>query len=151
MAENPNKISQIQVGDITYDICDATARQYIPQMTVYTSATTLNNNIISSDSTLPSPIVNFIRWNCFVYTYFKGFIKVSSKYTGSVGIIPRGYRPEESFDHHGICYHDDTTYNGYHEWSFYSGGGINFNSSITGEMIAPFNLTYYCIDELPSS
>lgn len=27
MAENPNKISQIQVGTITYDICDATARE----------------------------------------------------------------------------------------------------------------------------
>lgn len=26
MAENPNKISQIQVGTITYDICDATVR-----------------------------------------------------------------------------------------------------------------------------
>jgi len=26
MAENPNKISQIQVGTVTYDICDATAR-----------------------------------------------------------------------------------------------------------------------------
>lgn len=29
MAENPNKISQIQVGDITYDICDVAVRDYL--------------------------------------------------------------------------------------------------------------------------
>ena len=28
MAENPNKISQIQIGAVTYDICDATARNH---------------------------------------------------------------------------------------------------------------------------
>ena len=30
MAENTNTISQIQVGDVTYDICDVTARSYTP-------------------------------------------------------------------------------------------------------------------------
>jgi hypothetical protein len=33
MAENPNKISQIQVGTVTYDICDATARNDISILT----------------------------------------------------------------------------------------------------------------------
>lgn len=37
MAENPNKISQIQVGDITYDICDVAARDKSAEIESYLS------------------------------------------------------------------------------------------------------------------
>lgn len=56
----PNQISQIQVGSTTYNICDATARQYIPQMTIYTDSTTLDDDLrYSSDQSLP--VVYFVR------------------------------------------------------------------------------------------
>lgn len=50
MAENPNKISQIQVGDITYDICDATSRGGLLRWVAH-SYNTQQNYTITAAST----------------------------------------------------------------------------------------------------
>jgi hypothetical protein len=108
MAENLNKISQIKIGDITYDICDVTARDSISSLKIIQkfspnyadgsqAALVTSSESSSSDRIFCTyPIEDYItqvkneipdydsdKYNCF--SICQGFITISN--VGQSGIL----------------------------------------------------------------
>lgn len=97
MAENPNKISQIQVGSVTYDIYDAATRILLPaheKDDLSWVTVSLNSTDIEpySNTTIPK----ICRWGSLVN--FAGAVKLkadqTANFTVTIATLPSKYRPD---------------------------------------------------------
>lgn len=130
MAENTNKISQIQVGTVTYDICDATARGKLNNIQDKNDFTLFNEN---SDTGITNTffsffpgftpfLIRFARWNCLGMFFI--ILKISQPTTANQAItvatgtdivapifeinISTGKTTDRAYLHGGTAYSDST-------------------------------------------
>ena len=142
---NPT-LSQIKVGQTTYDICDVTARDSISQINqIYTTTVTLSNITFQTP-----PNIYFARWRYLVHASTTNVVNAAT--TNSqiiVGTIPTEYRPYYNVQQSGAAV-SNNNFSGYYKWSLMSDGNIAYLTSITGAREVPFNITYYCNQSYPS-
>ena len=103
MASNPT-LSQIKVGNVVYDICDASTRNSIVQ--IQNSISQLNkiyNSEISLTNINATGTVKLFRINSIVCASYGSNTKVSTADTVyTCGTIPSGYIPAYSIAVSGI-------------------------------------------------
>lgn len=131
MAENTNKISQIQVGNTTYDICDAIARDKLNNIQDKNdfvlfnedSNTGITNTFFNFSSGITPSLIRFARWNCLGMFFI--ILKISQPTTanqtvtiatGTDIVVPifeinvsTGKTTDRAYLHGGTEYTDSTT------------------------------------------
>jgi len=130
MAENTNKISQIQVGDTTYDICDAIARDKLNNIQDKNdfvlfnenSDTGITNTFFNFSSGITPSLIRFARWNCLGMFFI--ILKISQPTTANQTVtiatgtdivapifeidISTGKTTDRAYLHGGTAYTDST-------------------------------------------
>ena len=132
-------LSQVKVGQTTYDICDAEAREKI--LKLYETSVTGN-----------SLTVHFKRLGSLVNIYQLGSVTPSTANNWiTIGTVTSGFRPKDTLGFSGIARQGTSIANSRtFLYSLNSAGEINFVAASTAAQTPLINSCFFTEENLPN-